>query len=354
MAAKEQVVEIEGRQLKLSNLDKVLYPAAGFTKGQVIDYYVRVAPALLPHMRGRALTMKRYPDGVDGQFFYEKNCPKHRPPWVATASIWSDENQRFMEYCVAEDIPTLVWTSNLADLELHTSLARVEKTSQPTMVVFDLDPGEPANIVQCCRVALLLKELFERLGLESFPKTSGSKGLQIYLPLNTPSSYEETKPFAHALARLLESTHPDLVVSEMKKTSRTGKVFVDWNQNSESRTTVCIYSLRAKQRPTVSTPVSWDEVEQCSAKGDAGLLVFESHQVLDRVQRLGDLFAPVLELKQSLPDLQSPTTTATSEDKTEGSEPSPTPAKKKSSPKQKSTTTKQKSAAKEHTKQERA
>src|SRR5579872_2551385 len=246
MPSKEQVVEIEGKQLKLSNLDKVLYPAAGFTKGHVIDYYIRIAPVLLPHLRGRALTMKRYPNGVDGQFFYEKNCPKHRPAWVTTAPVWSDGNNRYMDYCVAQDLPTLTWAANLADLELHTSLALAVKTEQPTMLVFDLDPGEPANIVQCCKVGLLLKEIFDRLGIQSFPKTSGSKGLQIYVPLNTSVTYEDTKPFAHALARLLESQHPELVVSDMKKAIRTGKIFVDWSQNSESKTTICVYSLRAK------------------------------------------------------------------------------------------------------------
>jgi bifunctional non-homologous end joining protein LigD len=333
MAAKEQVVEIEGRQLKLSNLDKVLYPAAGFTKGQVIDYYIRIAPVLLPHLHGRALTMKRYPDGVEGQFFYEKNCPKHRPAWVQTASVWSDGNNRYVDYCLAQDLPTLTWAANLADLELHTSLALAVKTEQPTMVVFDLDPGEPANIVQCCSVALMLKELFDRLGLQSFPKTSGSKGLQVYVPLNTPVTYDDTKPFAHALARLLESEHPDLVVSEMKKAVRAGKVFVDWSQNSESKTTICVYSLRAKSQPTVSTPVTWKEVEECAQKNDTGLLVFASHQVLERMQRMGDLFAPLLELKQKLPDLAASVGASAADHKQNGAaERKPKSAKKKSSP----------------------
>jgi len=303
MAKKETVIEIEGKHLKLSNLDKVLYPAAGFTKGQVIDYYVRIAPVLIPHLEGRPLTMKRYPEGVDGMFFYEKNCPKHRPEWVQTAKVWSHGRNDYMQYCLMQDIPTLVWAANLADLELHTSLSRAEKIDQPTMMVFDLDPGPPADIVLCCRVACWLRDIFDRFDLKAFPKTSGSKGLQVYVPLNTPIGYDQTKGFSRALAGLLEQEHPDLVVSDMKKSLRTGKVFVDWSQNDEHKTTVNVYSLRAKERPTVSTPVTWDEVEKCLKKEDARLLVFESSQVLARAQRMGDLFLPVLKLKQRLPDV---------------------------------------------------
>ena len=303
MAKKETVIEIEGKHLKLSNLDKVLYPAAGFTKGQVIDYFVRIAPVLIPHLEGRPLTMKRYPEGVDGMFFYEKNCPKHRPEWVQTAKVWSHGRNDYMQYCLAQDIPTLVWMANLADLELHTSLSRAEKIDQPTMMVFDLDPGPPADIVLCCQVAFWLRDIFDRFDLKAFPKTSGSKGLQLYVPLNTPVTYDQTKSFSRALARLLEQEHPDLVVSDMKKSLRTGKVFVDWSQNDEHKTTVNVYSLRAKERPTVSTPVSWEEVEKCLKKKDPKLLVFESSQVLARVQEMGDLFLPVLKLKQRLPDV---------------------------------------------------
>jgi bifunctional non-homologous end joining protein LigD len=299
----EQVVEIEGKKLKLSNLDKVLYPAVGFTKGQVIDYYVRIAPVLIPHLEGRPLTMKRYPEGVDGMFFYEKNCPKHRPEWVQTAKVWSHGRSDYMQYCLAQDLPTLVWAANLADLELHTSLSRAEKIDHPTMMVFDLDPGPPANIVLCSRVAFWLKEIFDRCKLKAFPKTSGSKGLQIYVPLNTPVTYDHTKGFSRALARLLESEHPDSVVSDMKKSLREGKVFVDWSQNDEHKTTINVYSLRAKERPTVSTPVSWQEVESCLKKEDAELLVFDSQQVLARVEKTGDLFAQVQTLKQHLPDV---------------------------------------------------
>lgn len=297
------VVEIEGKRLTLTNLDKVLYPAAGFTKRQVIDYYIRVAPVLLPHLKDKPLTMKRFPGGVDEEFFFEKNAPKHRPEWVKTAPIWSYGNKRHVNYILANDLATLVWVANLASLELHPSLSSAQDIKCPTMIVFDLDPGPPANIVECAQVARWLRTMFEHLGLRSFPKTSGSKGLQIYLPLHTPTSYDETKPFAHAIARLLEEEHPELVVSDMKKALRTGKVLVDWSQNDEHKTTVSIYSLRARERPTVSTPVSWQEVEQLLKKKDPRLVAFEAPQVLARIETLGDLFEPVAKLKQKLPRL---------------------------------------------------
>ena len=278
-------VEVEGRRLRLSNLEKVFYPATGFTKGQVIDYYRRIAPALLPHLVGRPLTLKRYPDGVEGQHFYEKQCPSHRPDWVQTASIWSRHNKRNIDFCLANDLPTLVWAGNLADIELHTSLSLAEDIKRPTMMVFDLDPGPPADIVQCCEVGLRLREVFEQLGLECFPKTSGSKGMQVYVPLNTATTYDETKPFARAVAELLEKNHPKLVVSRMTKTLRGGKVLVDWSQNDEHKTTVCVYSLRAKVRPTVSTPLKWSEVEATHKKRDAEQLVFDFGDVLRRVEK---------------------------------------------------------------------
>ena len=301
--SKPEVVEIDGKHLSLTNLDKVLYPAAGFTKGQVIDYYARIAPVLLPHLAGRPLTLKRYPEGVDKEFFFEKNATKHRPDWVKTAPIWSEGNQRNVNYILANDLPTLIWIANLAAIELHPSLSLAKDISSPRSMVFDLDPGPPANIVQCCQVGMWLREIFEHFGLQSFPKTSGSKGLQIYVPLNSPTSYEVTKAFAHALARLLENEHRESVVSDMKKQLRVGKVFVDWSQNDEHKTTISVYSLRARERPTVSTPVKWDEVEQALKKKDVTLLVFEAGQVLDRVQKMGDLFEPVLTLKQKLPKL---------------------------------------------------
>jgi bifunctional non-homologous end joining protein LigD len=301
----DSMIEIQGKQLKLSNLEKVLYPGTGFTKQQVIDYYVRIAPAMVPHLAGRPLTRKRYPNGVDEEFFYEKNAPQHRPDWVKTAPIWSGRNRRTIHYILADDLPTLVWLANLAAIELHPSLSLAGDITCPTMMVFDLDPGPPANIVQCCQVGLWLREIFEHFGLRSFPKTSGSKGLQIYVPLNTPTNYEATKTFSHALATLLEQEHPELVVSDMKKQIRTGKVFVDWSQNDEHKTTIGVYSLRAREHPTASTPVTWEEGERTLRKKDPNLLVFEAKQVVARVEKMGDFFAPVLELKQRLPDLKA-------------------------------------------------
>ena len=297
------IVEVQGRKLKLSNLEKVLYPATGFTKGQVLDYHVRIAPVLVPHLAGRPLTMKRYPEGVDQEYFFEKNAPMHRPDWVKTAPIWSDSNHRTIHYILANDLATLVWIANLASLELHPSLSLAADIATPTMIVFDLDPGPPANIVECAKVGLWVRAIFEHFGLQSFAKTSGSKGLQIYVPLNTKTSYRQTKPFAHAVARLLEQEHPELVVSDMKKAVRANKVFVDWSQNDEHKTTIAVYSLRARERPTVSTPITWDEVEQALKKKDAQRLVFEAKDVLARVEKVGDLFEPVLRIKQKLPDL---------------------------------------------------
>lgn len=300
MSEKSQL-EVEGKKLAVSNLNKVLYPKVGFTKGQVIDYYIRIAPVLLPHLRDRPLTMKRYPNGVDKEFFYEKNCPSHRPKWVKTAKVWSEGNNRIMDYCLAQDLPTLVWAANLADLELHTSLARKKDVARPTVMVFDLDPGPPADIVQCCQVGLWLRELLSAMKLKSFPKTSGSKGLQVYVPLNTPVTFDQTKSLSLALAQHLEREHPKLVLSKMAKALRKGKVFVDWSQNDEHKTTVCVYSLRAKEEPTVSTPVTWDEVEKCLKKKKADLLRFRCDQTLARVDKMGDLFESVNTLKQKLP-----------------------------------------------------
>jgi len=299
----DHIVEIGGRQLKLTNLDKVFYPATGFTKGQVIDYYARIAPVLVPHLAGKPLTLKRYPNGVNQPPFFEKNATKHRPDWVKTAPIWSEGNQRDVNYILANDLATLVWVANLASIELHPSLSLATDIECPRSLVFDLDPGPPANIVQCCQVAVWLRAIFDHFKLQSFPKTSGSKGMQIYVPLNTKTSYDETKPFAHALARLLEDQHRELIVSDMKKAIRTNKIFVDWSQNDEHKTTVSVYSLRARERPTVSTPITWEEVERTLKKKNAALLVFESHQTLDRVEKMGDLFAPLLTLKQKLPKL---------------------------------------------------
>jgi len=292
---------VNGKKLLVSNLNKVLYPKPGFTKGQVIDYYIRVAPVLLPHLKDRPLTMKRYPNGVDGEFFYEKNCPTHRPSWVKTAKVWSEGNQRDMHYCLVQDLPTLVWAANLADIELHTSLARKQNVARPTMMVFDLDPGPPANIVRCCEVGIWLRDLLAELELKSFPKTSGSKGLQVYVPLNTPVTFDQTKELARDIARHLEGKHSKLVLSEMSRALRKGKVFVDWSQNDEHKTTVNVYSLRAKELPTVSTPLTWKEVEGALQKKDPQPLAFGCDQVLERVEKFGDLFEPINALKQKLP-----------------------------------------------------
>jgi bifunctional non-homologous end joining protein LigD len=292
-------VEVEGRRLSLSNLDKVMYPASGFTKGQLIDYYTRVAPVLLPHLRDRPLTLKRYPNGVEGQYFYEKQCPSHRPDWVRSEPV--DLRSKTIHFCVCDDLPTLVWLANLADLELHPSLSKVPEVERPTVMAFDLDPGPPAGIAECCEVALILRDALDRIGLESFPKTSGSKGIQVYVPLNVEGvDYDHgTKPLSQALARHLEAEHPKLIVSSQKKELRKGKVLIDWSQNDEHKTTVSVYSLRARERPTVSTPLDWDEVEA----GDPDALVFEAGDLLERVEERGDLFAPVAELEQRLPEL---------------------------------------------------
>lgn len=291
-----ETLNVSGRQVPVSKLDKVFYPSVGFTKAQIIDYYIRISPVLLPHLKDRPLTLKRYPDGVNGGFFYEKRCPPYRPEWVKTAPVWSDRNKEEIHYCLANDLPSIVWAANLGDLELHTFLAKADNVERPTMMVFDLDPGAPADVLTCAQVGLLLKEKLAALKLESFPKTSGSKGLQIYVPLNTPVTYDQTKALSHQLAEQLESENPGLVVSKMGKNLRTGKVFVDWSQNDRHKTTVSAYSLRAKEQPTVSTPVDWDEVETALKKKDAARLSFLSDEVLRRVAKHGDLFEPLLKL----------------------------------------------------------
>jgi bifunctional non-homologous end joining protein LigD len=279
----------------------VLWPETGFTKGQVIDYYARVADAILPHLHGRPLTLKRYPNGVEAGSFYEKRCPGHRPDWVETAAIWSGRNEGDIDYCLCNEKATLVWMAQLAALELHPSLSLAAQIERPTVLAFDLDPGAPADILDCCRVAIRLREMFAGLGLECFPKTSGSKGLQVYVPLNSKTTYEQTKPFARAVAQTLERDEPKRVVSRMAKKLRKGKVFVDWSQNDQHKTTVAVYSLRAKERPTASTPVGWDEVERALERSEPDALSFEADAVLQRVAKRGDLFAPVLELAQELP-----------------------------------------------------
>lgn len=295
-------VQVDGRTLKLTNLDKVLYPSNGFTKGHLIDYYLKVAPVLLDHLRDRPLTLKRYPNGAEGEYFYEKQAPGHRPKWVKTTAIWSGHSKREIKYVLCQDLPTLVWLGNLADLELHPSLSFAGSPNSPTTLVFDLDPGAPADIVECCEVALDLNDMFAELGLRAFAKTSGSKGLQVYVPLNEKdATYEQTKPLAHAVANLLESRRPKLVVSEMTKAKRRGKVLIDWSQNDPHKTTVSVYSLRATEHPTVSTPVQWSEVAKCAEAKDPAMLTFEVSDVLNRAAEHGDLFAEVASLRQQLP-----------------------------------------------------
>jgi bifunctional non-homologous end joining protein LigD len=303
--ASSRQVEVDGRELKLTNLDKVIYPEAGFTKGEMVDYYAKVAPAMVPHLAGRAVTLRRFPEGVEDldAAFFEKRCPKHRPKWVKTARVEAGPHAGKIDFCVCDGRPTLVWMAQLASIELHPSLSLARAPTRPTVLAFDLDPGPPADVVECCRVALRLREMFGHFGVESFAKTSGSKGLQVYIPLNDKVHYETTKPFAKAIAQLLEKQTPDRVVSKMKKAERGGKVFVDWSQNHQRKTTIAVYSLRARERPTVSTPVTWGEVEAVAGSGDGAALVFEASEVLERIERHGDLFAPVLELRQELPEL---------------------------------------------------
>jgi bifunctional non-homologous end joining protein LigD len=286
-------VQVDGRTLTLSNLDKVLYPAAGFTKAQVIDYYERVAPVMLPHIASRPVTIKRYPEGVDGQFFLQKNAPAHRPDWVPTAEIaspGSTKSRATIDYLLGGDLPTLIWAANLAALELHTPMWRFPHLCEPDLLVFDLDPGPPATIVECCRVAVLLRPLLAELGLGPVAKTSGGKGLQLYASVAGMTS-QETSDLAKQLAERLEQEQPRLVVSRMTKALRPGKVLIDWSQNNAAKTTVAPYSLRARAQPTVSTPVSWDEVERCKRAAD---LVFTADDVVARLAEIGDLFAATL------------------------------------------------------------
>ena len=297
MSDKPVEVDIAGRRLKLSNLDKVLWPDAGFTKGQMIDYYSRIAPVMLPHLQARPITLRRFPNGPAGPSFFEKNCPSHRPPWMPTITMAD------VSYCHLAEPAALVWTANLAAIELHPTLAVAPDLDRPTHVVFDLDPGEGADVVTCGRVAVLLRDALDSLKLTALVKTSGSKGLQVYVPLNTPTSYDDTRPFSHALAQVLERQHPDLIVTTQDKSVRPKKVLIDWSQNTAFKTTVGAYSLRARPRPTVSTPVSWDEVEAAMAAGEPTRLVFEAGAVLERVEQRGDLLAPLLEIEQKLPKL---------------------------------------------------
>ncbi len=299
MAESSESVEVAvgDRTLRLSNLNKILYPEVGFTKAQVIDYYARIAPVMLPHLTGRCITMRRWPNGVDEPSFFEKRCPGHRPDWLPVG-VGPGDSRGGIDYCRLEEPAALVWTANLATLELHSPMARCGDIESPTILVFDLDPGPPASMAECCRVALVIRDILSAVGLDAYGKTSGSKGLQLYIPLNRPHTHRHAADFAHAVGRLAAKQEPDLVVVEMNKSLRSGKVFVDWSQNSRHKTTIAPYSLRAKAHPTVSTPVNWGEVQQGR---DGAPLWFEAGDVLDRVDRLGDLFAPVADQEQDLP-----------------------------------------------------
>jgi bifunctional non-homologous end joining protein LigD len=291
-------MEVGGRELRIAHLDRVLYPETGTTKAQLLDYYVRVSPVMLPHLAERLLHMHRYPEGVTGPRFWQKQCPDFRPEWMPIARVWSRDKGADIEFCVVNELPALLWAINLGSLELHTSLHTRADLDRPTTLAFDLDPGEAAGLAECCEVGLLLRDMLAGVGLRAFAKTSGGKGLQVYVPLNDPAAtYEKTKPLARGIAELLESHRGDLVISQMARERRRGRVLIDWSQNTPHKSMVCAYSVRARSWPAVSTPVSWDEVEA----GDPKALVFGMDDVLARVERDGDRFAEVLALRQRLP-----------------------------------------------------
>lgn len=295
--------QVGSRTLDLTNLHKVLYPSTGFTKADLIKYYIQISPYMIPHLRQRPVTFKRYPDGVKGKFFYSKRAPQGTPPWVSTCSVPSESAKGPIDFCVLDNLPSLVWAANLAVIEYHSYLGTSTDFTSPTCIVFDLDPGPPADIVLCCEVALAIREILNKLDLQCFAKTSGSKGLQIYVPLNTPATYQQTKMFARAVAEVLARRAPDLITTNMSKNERWGRVFIDWSQNDRHKTTICVYSLRARDEPTVSTPVSWDEVQSTLSKREPNMLKFTFEDTLKRVARFGDLFEPVLQMKQRVPHL---------------------------------------------------
>jgi len=298
-----KIIELAGRRLSLSNLEKVLYPSCGFTKAHVQEYYRRMAPFILPHLQDRALTLKRYPEGVDKPFFFEKRCPSHRPPWVQTAGIHRSDGEQ-MTVCLVNDLETLLWVANLAALELHVPLAKAASPETPDAMVFDLDPGEPANIIGCARVAMILQELLSRMGLSSRVKSSGQKGLHVLVPLNSPGiTFEDTKIFSKAVAVILEKHYPDLVTARMAKEARKGKVFINWSQNDSSLTMICVYSLRAREKPYVSFPLDWVELEQLAGAVDPEKLHILQAEAVRRAEEAGDLFQEVLVKKQRLPHL---------------------------------------------------
>jgi bifunctional non-homologous end joining protein LigD len=295
MARQETRVTVGDRELTVTNLEKVLFPESGFTKGELIDYYVKIAQWMLPHIEDRPLTLKRYPDGVEKGYFYEKHVPSHAPPWVHTVDVPSSDGDDAVTYTVVHDLPTLVWAANLATIEFHVPLWRIGRRRRlpapPDLLVFDLDPGEGTGLVECCQVALFVRDELHARGLSTRVKTSGSKGIQVYAHLEGKTSWEASRTDAYEIARSIEVEHPELVTSNMRKSLRSGKILIDWSQNHQSKTTIGVYSIRGRSRPTVSTPVSWDEVGACLEKGDPSLLEFTSDAVLVRVEELGDLFA---------------------------------------------------------------
>ncbi len=296
------IVEIAGRRLSLANLDKVLYPAAGVTKAHLLEYYRRIAPYILPHLHGRALTLKRYPNGVDGEFFFEKRCPPH-PAWVQTADLHMDAGER-MTVCLVNDLATLIWVANLASLELHVPLARAASPGTPDAMVFDLDPGEPADVLTCARVALILRDLLSRLGLAGFVKSSGRKGLHLFVPLNSAgTTFDDTKEFSRAVALILQKNYPELVTARMAKEQRSGRVFINWSQNDASKTMICVYSLRAREQPMVAAPLAWDELAALAKEGEREKLQFGPEEAVVRAEKEGDLFRQMLTMRQKLPHL---------------------------------------------------
>jgi bifunctional non-homologous end joining protein LigD len=298
-----KIIEIAGRSLSLANLEKDLYPAYGFTKAQILEYYRRLAPFILPHLHDRALTFKRYPEGVDQDYFFEKRCPAHHPNWVKTAAISLDNNEG-MTVCLVNDLATLMWVENLASLELHVPLARAASPETPDALVFDLDPGAPANIVDCARVALILRDLLGNLQITGYAKTSGQKGLHVYVPLNRPeTTFQDAKTFTKAVAVILEKNYPDLVTAKMAKEYRRGKVFINWSQNDSKKTMVCIYSLRAREKPYVSFPLGWGELRKLVEQGDPDKFQILYSEAVSRTEKQGDLFQEVLGKKQKLPHL---------------------------------------------------
>jgi len=298
-----KVVEIAGRRLSLSNLEKDLYPSYGFTKAHILEYYRRIAKFILPHLKDRALTLKRYPEGVEKDFFFEKRCPSHRPAWAKTAEVSRDDGER-MTVCLVNDLETLMWVENLASLELHLPLARVISPETPDFMVFDLDPGEQANILNCARVALILRDLLSQLHLTSYVKTSGKKGLHVYVPLNRKeTTFEDTKKFSKAVAGIMQKNYPVLVTAKMAKEYRKAKVFINWSQNDSSKTMICVYSLRAREKPIVSFPLIWKELENLAGLGDPEKLQVMHSEAVSRAEKKGDLFQEVIVKKQKLPHL---------------------------------------------------